>query len=161
MIRNPMTTLCYLEKDDSYLMLHRVKKVNDVNKDKWIGIGGHLEQGESPEECLIRETMEETGLTLHSFRFRGLVTFYQDGYGTEYMCLFTSDDFEGDLKECNEGTLEWVAKKDMRKLNLWEGDFIFLDLLDREDSFFTLKLEYEGDRLVKAVKNGTQVLHHA
>lgn len=153
-MKSPMTTLCYIEKDDSYLMLHRVKKENDVNKDKWIGIGGHFEQGESPEECLLREAKEETGLTLTSWRFRGLVTFTQQGYGTEYMCLYTADGFEGNIKECNEGVLEWVPKSRISSLNLWEGDRIFLDLINKDAPFFSLKLTYEGDHLTEAVLNG-------
>ena len=131
MKKSPMTTLCYIEKDDSYLMLHRVSKKNDVNKDKWIGVGGHFEEGESPDECLMREVYEETGLTLTSHRFRGIVTFSQEGYGTEYMCLYTADGFEGEMKPCSEGVLEWVKKEDILKLNLWKGDLIFLKLLKR------------------------------
>lgn len=157
MIKNPMTTLCYVEKDDAYLMMHRISKKNDVNKDKWIGIGGHFEEGESPEDCLLREAYEETGLTLTSWRFRGIVTFTQEGYGTEYMCLYTADDFYGELKECNEGTLEWVPKKDLLKLNLWVGDLIFLKLLRDEVPFFSLKLEYQGDELVQAVLDGKTI----
>ena len=108
--KSQLTTLCYIEKDDCYLMLHRVKKENDVNKDKWIGVGGHFERNESPEECLLREVKEETGLTLTSWQFRGLVTFMAEGWPTEYMCLFTADGFTGTMKECNEGVLEWVPK---------------------------------------------------
>ena len=154
MIKNPMTTLCYVEKDDAYLMMHRISKKNDVNKDKWIGIGGHFEEGESPEDCLLREAYEETGLTLTSWRFRGIVTFTQEGYGTEYMCLYTADEFQGELKGCNEGTLEWVPKKDLLKLNLWVGDLVFLKLLKDDAPFFSLKLEYQGDNLVTAVLDG-------
>ena len=153
-MKSPMTTLCYIEKEDSYLMLHRVKKENDVNKDKWIGIGGHFEQGESPEECLMREAREETGLMLTSWKFRGLVTFTQEGYGTEYMCLYTADGFEGSIKECNEGVLEWVPKSSISSLNLWEGDRIFLDLLEKDAPFFSLKLSYKGNHLIEAVLNG-------
>ena len=154
MIKNPMTTLVYLEKDGCYLMLHRVSKKNDVNKDKWIGVGGHFEEGESPEECAVREIFEETGLRTSSLRFRGLVTFTQDGYGTEYMCLYTSDSFSGTLKECDEGILEWVPKENIRTLNLWEGDFIFLDLISSDAPFFSLKLVYSGDQLTEAVLDG-------
>lgn len=154
MKRSPMTTLCYVEKDDAYLMMHRISKKNDVNKDKWIGIGGHFEEGESPEECLLREALEETGLTLTSYRFRGLVTFAQEGYGTEYMCLYTADGFTGTLKECNEGVLEWVPKKDLMKLNLWVGDRIFLKRLFEDAPFFTLTLRYQGNTLVEAVLDG-------
>ncbi len=154
MKKHPMTTLCYVKKDDAYLMMHRISKKNDVNKDKWIGIGGHFEEGESPEECLLREAYEETGLTLTSYRFRGIVTFSQEGYGTEYMCLYTADTFEGTMKECDEGTLEWVAKKDLLKLNLWVGDLIFLKLLMDDAPFFSLKLKYRGDELTEAVLDG-------
>ena len=140
--KSQLTTLCYIEKDGKYLMLHRVKKEKDVNKDKWIGIGGHFEEGESPEECLLREAKEETGLTLLSWQFRGIVTFIADGWPTEYMCLYTADAFEGELRECSEGTLEWV-------LNLWEGDRIFFGLLAEERPFFSLKLRYEGDHLAE------------
>lgn len=154
MERSPLTTLCYIEKDNKYLMLHRVKKKIDVNKDKWIGIGGHFEEGESPEECLLREAWEETGLRLTSYRFRGLVTFHTTGWATEYMCLFTADGFEGELTDCKEGTLEWVEKDKLTTLNLWEGDKIFLKLMAQEHPFFSLKLSYDGNRLVEAVLDG-------
>ncbi len=159
MAKHPMTTLCYVEKDDAYLMLHRIFKKNDVNKEKWIGIGGHFEEGESPEECLLREAYEETGLTLHSFRFRGIVTFTQENYGTEYMCLYTADEFSGELKECDEGVLQWVFKKDLFNLNLWVGDLIFLKLLQEDAPFFSLKLSYKGDELIEAVLNGKELKH--
>lgn len=155
MQKSPLTTLCYIEKDNSYLMLHRVKKQKDVNKDKWIGIGGHFETGESPEECLLREVKEETGLTLTGFSFRGIVTFSALGWPTEYMCLYTADEFEGTLTECDEGTLEWVEKERLMSLNLWEGDKIFFRLLMEDASFFSLKLSYDGDVLTEAVLNGT------
>lgn len=145
--RSALTTLCYIEKDGCYLMLHRVKKEKDVNKDKWIGIGGHFEEGESPEECLLREANEETGLTLTDYRFRGLVTFLAEGWPTEYMCLFTADGFTGEMKECSEGTLEWVKKEDIDSLNLWEGDRIFFRLLEERQDFFSLKFRYVGDEL--------------
>lgn len=154
MEKSPLTTLCYIEKDDCYLMLHRVKKKVDVNKDKWIGIGGHFEAGESPEECLLREAKEETGLTLTSWRFRGIVTFQAEGWDTEYMCLYTADRFEGELMNCEEGTLEWVKKDKLTSLNLWEGDKIFLKLLAEEVPFFSLKLGYSKDRLMEAVLDG-------
>lgn len=157
-MKSPLTTLCYVEKDGQYLMLHRVSKKNDVNKDKWIGIGGHFEAGESPEECLLREAREETGLTLTSWKFRGLVTFIAEGWPTEYMCLFTADGFEGDMISCNEGTLEWVPKTELAKLNLWEGDKIFLKLLAEDAPFFSLKLMYEGDRLTYAALDGRELL---
>ena len=124
-----LTTLCYIEKDDKYLMLHRIKKKNDINKDKWIGIGGHFEQGESPEECLFREAKEETGLILTEFRFRGIITFSCDQQLTEYMHLYTATRWEGELVTCDEGELEWVEKDKLLSMNLWEGDYIFLDLL--------------------------------
>lgn len=149
-----LTTLCYIEKDDCYLMLHRVKKENDLNKDKWLGIGGHFEVKESPEECLLREVKEETGLTLTSYRFRGLVTFVTDTEWFEYMCLYTADGFEGELAECDEGTLEWVPKDKLKDLQLWEGDYVFFRLLEERESFFSLKLSYEGDKLVGVVLDG-------
>jgi len=156
-MKSPLTTLCYIEKDDAYLMLHRVKKENDINKDKWIGIGGHFENTESPEECLLREVKEETGLTLHSYRFRGLVTFVTLQGVSEYMCLFTSDDFSGELTTCNEGDLEWVKKGRFSELNLWEGDYIFLRLLEERDTFFSLKLVYDEDKLVEAILDGSKL----
>ena len=154
--KSELTTLCYVEKDDCYLMLHRVKKEKDVNKDKWIGVGGHFEQNESPEECLLREVQEETGLTLVSWQFRGLVTFMAKGWPTEYMCLFTADEFTGTIKECNEGVLEWVPKEKLEELTLWEGDKIFLRLLQERKEFFSLKLQYEGDRLVSWSLDGKE-----
>ena len=156
-MKSPLTTLCYIEKEDSYLMLHRVKKENDINKDKWIGIGGHFENAESPEECLLREVEEETGLTLHSYRFRGLVTFVTLQGVTEYMCLFTSDDFSGELISCDEGDLEWVKKDRFPELNLWEGDYIFLRLLEERESFFSLKLVYDGDKLIEVILDGSKI----
>lgn len=157
-MRSPMTTHCYVETEDAYLMLHRVSKKNDVNKDKWIGVGGHFEKGESPEECLLREVYEETGLTLTSWRFRGIVTFTQEGYGTEYMCMYTADGFTGTIRGCDEGILQWVPKKDLLSLNLWEGDKIFIKLLLEGAPFFSLKLSYKGDELVEAVLNGKDIL---
>jgi len=141
------TTLCYLEKDSSWLMMHRVKKKNDENHDKYIGIGGHLEAGETPEECLLREVREETGLTLNSFRLRGLLTFVIDGRD-ELAWLYTSADFSGTMTECTEGTLEWIPKADISKLPLWEGDQLFFRLLEETDAYFSLKLVYEKDRLI-------------
>lgn len=152
-----LTTLCYIEKDDSYLMLHRIKKEKDINKDKWIGIGGHFESGESPEECLLRETLEETGLTLTSYRFRGIVTFLCDDITDYYMCLYTADGFTGTLKDCSEGTLEWVQKDELTKLNLWEGDLIFFRLLKENAPFFSLKLCYRNNVLTQAALNGKQL----
>ncbi len=156
-MKSPLTTLCYIEKDDAYLMLHRVKKENDINKDKWIGIGGHFENTESPEECLIREVKEETGLTLHSWRFRGIVTFVTLQGVSEYMCLFTSDDFSGKLAECDEGDLEWVKKDRFHELELWEGDYIFLRLLEERESFFSLKLVYDEDKLIETILDGSKI----
>ena len=158
MKKSSMPTLCYIETEDSYLMLHRVSKKNDVNKNKWIGVGGHFEEGESPEECLLREVREETGFTLTSWKFRGIVTFTQEGYGTEYMCLYTADGFEGQMKECEEGILEWVKKEELLKLNLWKGDLIFLKLLKDNAPFFSLKLSYQGDELVEAVLDGLSII---
>ena len=154
-MKSCMTTLCYIEKNNRYLMLHRVKKQKDNNKDKWIGIGGHFEKGESPEECLLREVKEEIGLTLLAYRFRGIITFVTDNYEPEYMCLYTADSFEGELTECEEGTLEWVEKRELKNLNLWEGDYIFLRLLEEREKFFSLKLRYEKEKLVEAILDGT------
>ena len=144
-----MTTLCYIERGGQYLMLHRVKKENDENRDKWVGIGGKLEEGESPEECLLREIKEETGCTVESFRFRGLVTFVSDVWGTEYMCLYTAAGLRGELADCDEGTLEWVDKSALDSLEMWEGDRIFFRLLKDGAPFFSLKLSYEGERLAE------------
>ena len=135
-------------------MLHRTKKVNDENHDKWIGVGGKFEEGESPEECMLREVLEETGLTLTAWRYRGIVTFVSDQWGGEYMHLFTADGYSGALKSCDEGELEWVEKQRLLSLPIWEGDKIFLRLLDSEQPFFSLKLRYEGERLVAAALNG-------
>ena len=152
------TTLCYLEKDGCYLMLHRVKKKQDLNAGKWIGIGGHMEEGESPEDCVLRETFEETGLTLTDYRYRGLVTFVSDQYPTEYMHLFTAAGWTGTPHECDEGELAWIKKADLLSLPLWEGDKIFLRLLDTQMPFFSLKLKYEGEKLVLAVLNGEKLV---
>jgi 8-oxo-dGTP diphosphatase len=152
------TTLCYLERGRDYLLLHRVKKTLDENKDKWIGIGGKFEEGESPEDCLLREVREETGLTLTRWRYRGIVTFVSDAWGTEYMHLFTADGWEGRLRgDCEEGELAWVDRDRLLSLPIWEGDKIFLRLLDEDAPFFSLKLRYEGDRLAEAVLNGKRV----
>lgn len=147
------SSLVYLEKDGKYLMLHRVKKENDLNKDKWLGVGGKFEFGESPEECAIRETLEETGLCISKINYRGIVTFV---YGdiTEYMHLFTSTSFSGKIKECDEGTLEWVDKKEVCNLPIWEGDKVFFRLIEKDDTpFFSLKLKYEGDTLIQSITN--------
>ena len=150
-----MSTLCYLERDNKYLMLHRVVKKNDVNKDRWIGVGGHFEQDESPDECLLREVKEETGYTLTSYRFRGIVTFVSGDGVTEYMHLFTADGFEGTPAACDEGVLEWVPVSQIDDLNIWEGDKIFFRLLAQNAPFFSLKLVYDGKGgLVSAVLNG-------
>ena len=148
------TTLCYLEQDGQYLMLHRVKKSHDVNHGKWIGVGGKFEFQESPEDCLLREVREETGLTLKSWRYRGIVTFLYNDDEAEYMHLFTADGWTGTLKDCAEGELRWVPRAEVGSLNLWEGDRIFLALLARDEPFFSLKLTYRGDDLVGAVLNG-------
>ena len=145
-----LTTLCYLEKENKYLMLHRVSKKNDINKDKWIGVGGKLESGEAPEECLIREVKEETGLTLNSYDFRGVLTFCCDGAEDEYIFLYTSTDFQGQIQDCNEGVLEWVEKDKVFDLNLWEGDKIMFNLLNTKTAPFSLKLVYKNDTLVSA-----------
>lgn len=151
------STLCYLENDrGEYLMLHRVKKKHDVNQDKWIGVGGKFEEGESPDECLLREVREETGLTLTRYRFRGVVTFLTDGgWEGEYMYLFTATGWEGArVSDCAEGVLEWVPKEEVTRLPIWEGDRIFLDLMAREHPPFLLTLEYCGGRLIRAVLDG-------
>lgn len=151
-----LTTLCYIEQDGKYLMLHRVSKENDLNEGKWIGVGGHFKEGESPEECLLREVKEETGLQLTSYRLRGIITFVSDTWGCEYMHLYTADGFEGTLDTeqmnvCTEGILKWVPKMQVHDLNLWEGDRIFLKLLQETEKMFSLKLEYHGDTLHNAV----------
>jgi 8-oxo-dGTP diphosphatase len=152
------TTLCYLERGDEYLMLHRVKKKHDLNHDKWIGVGGKFEEGESPEECLLRETREETGLTLTEYRYRGIVTFVSDQWPSEYMHLFTATGWTGEQIVCNEGDLEWIKKERLLALPLWEGDKIFLHLLDTDAPFFSLKLEYEGETLRFAALNGEKIV---
>lgn len=145
-----MTTLCYIEKEGKYLMLHRVKKHHDINAGKWIGVGGHVENGETPEECLLREVKEETGLTLTAYRLRGLVTFLSDVCEPELMCVFTADAFDGELIECDEGELAWVEKSDVLGLPTWEGDRVFLErLLSGDERFFSIKLRYEADHLVE------------
>ena len=145
------TTLCYIEKENKYLMLHRISKKKDGNKDKWIGVGGHFEKGESPEECLLREVKEETGLELTSYQFRGIVTFISDEWPDEYMCLYTADRYTGDIGNCDEGELVWVEKEKIMDLNIWEGDKIFLKLLMENQPFFSLKLVYEEGSLIQAV----------
>lgn len=151
------TTLCYVTRGDEVLMLHRVKKKKDLNKDKWIGIGGKFEGEESPDQCLLREAKEETGLTLTSWRCHGVVTFLSDQYEGEYMYLFTADGFEGALKECNEGDLQWVSRAFLKQLPKWEGDEIFLDLMWQDAPFFLLTLRYQGDTLTEAILNGKKI----
>ena len=142
------TTLCYIKKENFYLMLHRIKKENDCNRDKWIGIGGKIEEGETPTECIIREAKEETNLTLHSPTFRGIVYFRNDFYPDEDMYLFTCDDFSGTIKECDEGVLEWIDIDKLYDLTLWEGDKIFLDALRKDERYFELTLNYSKDDLI-------------
>lgn len=148
------TTLCYIERGSQYLMLHRTKKQNDCNHDKWIGVGGHIEPGETPRDCLLRETLEETGLTLTQYRYRGIVFFRSDGYEPEDMHLFTADAWTGVQRTCDEGDLEWIEKSRLRELTLWEGDHIFLKLLEDDAPFFRLTLQYHGDRLSGAILDG-------
>ena len=151
------TTLVYLERDNQYLMLHRIKKENDINHDKWIGVGGKFEQNESPEECAVREVYEETGFTVHDLKYRGIVTFVSDTWPCEYMHLFTSENFSGNMRDCDEGVLKWVDKSEVVNLPLWEGDKIFLKLLSENAPFFSLKLVYEKDLL----KNSTCYLYES
>ncbi|HAE81205.1 MAG TPA: DNA mismatch repair protein MutT [Lachnoclostridium sp.] len=153
-----LSTLCYIEQNGCYLMLHRVKKEHDINAGKWIGVGGKFEADESPEECVLREVKEETGLVLTSWRFRGLVTFISARGESEYMSLFTADGFTGELTECSEGVLRWVDKREVKNLRLWEGDRIFLALLEEERPFFSLKLVYdENDSLVRTLLDGREL----
>lgn len=152
------STLCYITRGEDVLMLHRTKKKNDVNQDKWIGIGGKFENDETPDECLLREAYEETGLKLTQYKCRGVVTFLTNGpWDGEYMYLFTADGFTGELKECDEGELCWVSREFVRQLPTWEGDRIFLDLLWQDAPFFLLKLRYDGDTLVEAVLDGKKL----
>ena len=148
------STLCYLERGDAYLMLHRVKKEHDANRDKWIGIGGKFEDKESPEDCLLRECREETGLTLTDYRYRGLVTFVSDEAPTEYMHLFTADAWTGEQRPCDEGELAWIGKDELLTKKLWAGDRIFLHLLAEDAPFFSLKLVYRGEELTAAELDG-------
>ena len=151
------TTLCYITRGDEVLMLHRVKKKNDLNQDKWIGVGGKFEPDESPDECLLREVLEETGLSLTSWRCRGIVTFLCDCWEGEYMYLFTADGFTGELKECDEGDLQWVSREFLDRLPKWEGDRIFLKLLWEDAPFFLLTLRYQGEALTEAILNGKKL----
>ena len=151
-------TLCYLENDrGDYLMLHRVKKKNDVNHDKWIGVGGKFEDGESPEECLLREVREETGFTLTNYRYRGIITFVSEGWPTEYIHLFTADGWTGEMRECDEGDLAWVPKTEVPNLPIWEGDRVFFRLLAENRPFFSLKMCYQGDTMVYAALDGREL----
>lgn len=150
------TTLCYIEKDNKYLMLHCTKQ--NLNNDKWLGVGGKFEDKESPEDCVLRETLEETGLTLTSYQYRGVITFVSDKYETEYMHLFTADKWTGEIRKCDEGELVWVDKSKISSLPIWEGDKLFFKLLDEKAEFFSLKLCYEGNTLVCAVLNGKPLL---
>lgn len=143
-----LSTLCYIEKDDAYLMLHRTKKEHDVNEGKWIGVGGKFLPGESPEECVCREVLEETGLTLTDYRMRGVLTFASEGWEDEIIFVYTADGFLGELGQCDEGELAWIPKAELHGLRLWEGDKIFLKLLAEEAPFFSLKLSYRGDELI-------------
>ena len=150
------TTLCYPTREGQYLMLHRVKKEHDANRDKWIGIGGKFLEGESPEECLLREVKEETGLSLTAWRYRGIVTFVSDLWETEYMHLFTAHQWEGQLSVCDEGELEWVDIDAVPSLPIGEGDKIFLRLMAEDAPFFSLKLRYEGEKLAYAALDGKE-----
>ncbi|MCR4956889.1 MAG: 8-oxo-dGTP diphosphatase [Lachnospiraceae bacterium] len=144
------TTLCYIEKDNRYLMLHRVKKQHDISKDKWLGVGGKFLENETPDECLLREVKEETGLTLKDYRLRGVITFLSDLYEGEYMYLYTASSYQGTITDCNEGVLEWIEKDKVKELPIWEGDRLFFDELQKDSPFFTMKLRYEGDTLVES-----------
>ena len=144
-----LTTLCYMEKDEKYLMLHRTKKQHDFNGGKWIGVGGKFEQNETPEECLLREVREETGLDLVNYTLRGIITFISDEWETEYMYLYTADKWTGELTDCDEGELKWIEKEKVPSLELWEGDRLFLELLNTEKRFFSMKLRYEGETLAE------------
>lgn len=144
-----LSTLCYIEKDGKYLMLHRTKKKNDINKDKWLGIGGKFEEGESPEECITREVKEETGFTLNSYKLRCIITYVSTNWETEYMYVFTSKDFTGKLIECKEGDLQWIEKDKVTELDTWEGDKIFVEKIKNDASFFTIKFNYDGEKLIK------------
>lgn len=151
------TTLCYLEKDGQYLMLHRVRKQNDPNHDKWIGVGGGIEENETPDECLLREVQEETGLSLTRFQKRGVIDFISDQWEDEVMHLYTADQWTGEMIECSEGVLEWVDKDKVTSLPLWEGDKVFLHLLTQDIPCFHLRLEYRGETLARAILNGKEI----
>ena len=152
-----LCTLCYIERDGCYLMLHRVKKKQDVNAGKWIGVGGKLEPGESPDECVCREVLEETGLTLSSPRMRGVITFISAGWDDEIMFLYTGNAQGAVRPDCDEGVLRWVPVQDVPSLNLWQGDRVFLSLLLQSEAFFSLKLSYQGDALIHCALNGQDI----
>lgn len=152
------SSLCYIFRNDEVLLLHRTAKENDPNRDKWIGFGGGFEENESPDECMLREVREETGLKLTSWQYRGIVTFVSDCWEGEYMHLFTADGFEGELTDCDEGEIHWVRKEDFASLPQWEGDKLFLELLEKDEPFFALKLTYTGEKLTGAVLNGQKRL---
>ena len=154
-----VTTLCYIRDGGKWLLLHRTKKEQDENAGKWVGIGGKFEEGESPEDCLVREVFEETGIKLESYKFRGIVTFVSDKWETEYMHLFTATGFSGELIDCDEGELEWISREKLDSIPKWEGDKIFLKLIEEKTPFFSLKLEYVGDTLINAVLNGEKVVN--
>ena len=151
------TTLCYLEKDGCYLMLHRVKKKNDANHDKWVGVGGKLEPGEDADACVHREVREETGLTLQAPAYRGIVDFFCDPWPAERMHLYTCTTFSGIITDCDEGTLEWIPKDEVNQLPIWQGDKLFFKLLNENAPFFHLELYYRGDTLVRAVLDGQEI----
>ena len=152
-----LTTLCYIERDGCWLMMHRVKKARDENAGKWIGIGGHLEKDESPEECVLREIREETGLAVSHLKLRGLLTFILPAWGNEMTFLYTAETKEEALPECPEGELRWIPLREIERLTLWEGDRLFLKLLSEDAPFFLMKLEYCGDRLERAYVNGAAI----
>ena len=151
------TTLCYLERNGQYLMLHRIRKQNDPNHDKWIGVGGGIEPGETPEECLVREVREETGLSLTGYTKRGVIDFVSDTWEDEVMHLYTAEQWTGEITDCDEGVLEWVDKDKIVSLPLWEGDKVFLGLLSQDAPYFRLRLEYHGEKLMKAILNGKEI----
>ncbi len=155
-----LTTLCYLERGDSYLMMHRISKKKDINKDKWIGVGGHFEYGESPEECIKREILEETGydIPLQEICYRAVITFISDKGDYELMSLFTASAPEGEPISCDEGVFEWVPKEKVTSLNIWEGDKIFFKQMEESREFFSLKMHYDReDNLMEAVLNGRKI----
>lgn len=149
------TTLCYLERNDQYLMLYRNKKANDVNEGKWVGVGGKFEDNETPEQCMLREVYEETGLKVTQWSYRGIVSFISDIWPDEEMHLFVCTQWDGQQKECDEGELRWISKRDLLEITMWEGDKIFLKMIEQEMPFFHLELSYQGDVLVSAVCDGS------